>query len=73
MDPDRWRLLAEVRWLMAWLGRVSGDLGLVFAIRYDDGDIGWIRRGVIEEAVGEELIGMWQRDPERLERVSPRR
>src|SRR3954452_21662838 len=45
------RLLAEVRWLVAWLGLVSGDLGIVFAIRYDDRDIGWIRPGVIEEAV----------------------
>ncbi|GAA3195090.1 hypothetical protein ACFO1B_03100 [Dactylosporangium siamense] len=67
------RLLAEVRWLVAWLGQVSGDHGLVFAIRYDDRDIGRIRRGVIEEAVNEELIAVWQRDLERLERDSPRR
>jgi hypothetical protein len=67
------RLLAEVRWLVAWLGRVSGDLGLVFVIRYDERDVGWIRRGVIDEAVSEELIGIWQRDLERLEGDSPRR
>jgi hypothetical protein len=66
------RLLAEVRWLLAWLGQISGDLALVFAIRYDDRDIGSIRRGVIDEAVNEDLIAIWQRDLERLERDTPR-
>ncbi|MGN9807292.1 hypothetical protein [Micromonospora sp. L32] len=67
------RLFAEVRWLVAWLEEISGDLGLVFALRYDDRDIGWIRRGVTDDAISEGLIAVWERDLERLERDSPRR
>ena len=67
-----WRLLAEVRWLVDWLGRVSGDLGLDLAVRYDNHDLGHIRHGVIDAAVTEDLLAVWQRDLERLERDAPR-
>ncbi|CCH18448.1 hypothetical protein [Micromonospora lupini] len=67
------RLLAEVRWLVKWLKDISGDLGLVFGLRFDDRDIGWIRRGVTDDAISEGLIGLWERDVERLRRESPTR
>jgi hypothetical protein len=46
--------------LLAWLERVSGDLGLVFAIRYDDQRIGCVRMGMTEDAV-RELTSAWAR------------
>jgi hypothetical protein len=67
------QLLAEVRWLLAWLEQISGNLGLVLAIRYDERLVGWIRRGVTDRAVSEDLVAIWERDLERLERDSPRR
>ncbi|MEU5945070.1 hypothetical protein ABZ793_05845 [Micromonospora sp. NPDC047465] len=67
------RFFAEVRWLVAWLEEISGELGLVFALRYNDRDLGWIRRGVTDDAISEGLIAVWERDLERLDRDSPRR
>ncbi|MFG1955871.1 hypothetical protein [Micromonospora sp. NPDC048830] len=58
---------------MAWLEKISRELGLVFALRYNDRNVGWIRRGVTDDAISEGLIAVWERDLERLERDSPRR
>jgi hypothetical protein len=57
---------------VAWLEQISGVLGLVLGIRYEDRDIGWIRLGVADNVVREE-IAIWQRDLDRLDRDSPRR
>lgn len=59
------QLLAEVRWLLAWLERISGSLNLVFKIRYDDRDIGWIRCGATDHAISDGLLGIWERDLKR--------
>ncbi|MGW5670279.1 hypothetical protein [Micromonospora sp. NPDC003776] len=66
-------LFAELRWLVAWLEEISGDLELVFVLRYDHREIGWIRKGVTDDAIREGLIAVWERDLERLERDSPTR
>ncbi|MEV1155175.1 hypothetical protein AB0J27_07210 [Micromonospora chokoriensis] len=66
-------LFADLRWLVAWLKEISGDLELVFVLRYDDREVGWIRKGVVDDAIREGLIAVWERDLERLERDSPRR
>ncbi len=68
----RSRHFAEIRWLVVWLEEISGELGLVFALRYNDRDLGWIRRGVTDDTISEGLIAVWERALERLEHASPR-